>query len=207
MKKSVFSIARVAGLLLVAAVLASCYAPIANQNGHVSLNITGAKSGPSGSSQVIVLVVNSDFKDTFRETLNLISKAYHVPGSFNATDADRLTTLGKQLATGGLVKFGGFPFLQTTIAGSSGSFEIPGLPAGRDYFVKLFVFQPGFSFKPENIDKNFGNLIQLENLVFNTETYVSDTGWNAWQPAVGQPVSVSAGQSTSLSMTLQTTVP
>jgi hypothetical protein len=204
MKKGILSIMKVAGLLLAAALLAGCYAPLANQQGYVSLNVTGAKTGPSGSSQVVVLVVNSDFKDTFSETLNLISKAYNAGGNLTTADADRLTTLAKQLATSGLVKFGGFPFLQTTIAGTTGSFDIPGIPAGRDYFVKLYVFQPGFDFKPENMDENFGNLIQLQNKVFAIEKYASPTGWETWVPVPTQPVTVKAGESTPVSINLVT---
>jgi hypothetical protein len=208
MKKGILSIAKVAGLFLAAALMASCYAPLANQKGYVSLNVSGAKTGPSGSSQVVVLVVNSDSADTFRETLNLISKAYNNSGTLVTADADRLKTLGQQLATGGLVKFGGFPFLQTTISGSQGTFDIPGIPAGRDYFVKLYVFQPGFDFKPENIDQNFGNLIQLQNKVFTTEKYASPTGWQTWVPVGTQPVTVKEGESTtvSINLTLQSTV-
>ena len=207
MKTRNVSIARVAGLFIAAAVLASCYAPIANQNGFVSLNVTGAKTGPSGSSQVIVLVVNSDSGDNFKDVLNLISKAYHAGGSLTGDDAKTLTSDAKELATVGLVKFGGFPFYQTTIVGSSGSFSIPGLPAGRDYFVKLFVFDPGFDFKPDKIDQNFGNLIQLENMVFTTETYSAVVNPHTWVPVVGQPVTVNAGASTSISMTLTSTIP
>jgi hypothetical protein len=205
MKRNVFSFAGVAGLFIAVALLAGCYAPLANQDGYFSLNLSGARWALGGTSKVIVLVVNSDSGDAFKETLSLISKAHNVPGSFTGSDVDRLTTLAKQLATSGLVKFGGFPFYQTIMSSTSGSFKIPGIPAGRDYFVKLFVFQPGFSFKVENIDKNFGGLIQAENLVFSTENYL--TAWQTWTPQLGQPVSVSAGQSAAMNVTMTNAIP
>src|SRR5208282_145027 len=90
-------------------------------------------------------------------------------GSIPQSDKDRLKTLAKELAASGLVNFGGFPFYQTTIGGTSGSFQIPGVPAGRDYFVKIFVFNPGVSFSTQKLDENFWSLIQAENLVFTLE--------------------------------------
>jgi len=203
MTRNVFSFAGVAGLFIAVALMTGCYAPLANQDGYFSLNIEGARFALGGASQVIVLVVNADSGDTFKETLSLISKAYHVPGSFTSSDVDRLATLAKNLATSGLVKFGGFPFYQTTMSGTSGSFKIPGVPAGRDYFVKLFVFQPGFSFKVEDLDKDFGGLLQAENKVFSSENF--GTAWQTWTPLAGQPVSVSAGQSVAVTAALQGT--
>jgi hypothetical protein len=205
MAKNVFSFAGVAGLFMAVALLTGCYAPLANQDGYFNLNLGGTRL--TGTSQVIVLVVNSDSGDTFKETLNLISKAYHAGGNLSSTDTDRLTTLAKSLATTGLVRFGGFPFYQTSMSGTSGSFKIPGVPADRDYFVKLLVFQPGFSFKVENIGADLGSLIQAENLVFNTETYTTPTAWQGWTPVAGQPVSVKPGQSATLSVALTTTIP
>lgn len=207
MRKNPFLLANVAALFMTAFFLAGCYAPLKNQNGNLSLGVQLAgRTAPSATSAVIVLVVDSGSQDTFAEMINLIAKGKSQSGYLSPTDHDRLKTLGKQLSTSGLVDFGGFPFFETTVGGSSGSFNIQGVPAGRSYFVKLYVFQPGHTFSVQDINDSFYNLIQLENLVFNTENlgYVSDTGWQSWTPAAGQPVGVNAGQSASINVTLTT---
>jgi hypothetical protein len=208
MTKKFFLCVRIAVLFAAAVLVAGCYAPLTNQQGHLDFGLQFDKGARvAGTSEVIVLVVNSDFKDNFAETLNLISKGYHATSGLTGSDADRLTTLAKQLATSGLVKFGGFPFYQTTMTGASGQFTIPGVPSERDYYVKLFVFKPNYDFKVENIDQDFAKLIQAENLVFSTETYTSDTAWQSWVPVTGQPAVVSAGQSAVLNVTLTTSIP
>jgi hypothetical protein len=198
MTRNVFSFAGVAGLFIAVALLAGCYAPLANQDGYLNLTIEGARGG---TNVAIVLVVNADYKDSFKELLWLIDKGQDSPGSFSGSDTDRLTELAKLMATSGLVKFGGFPFFQTTMSGASGSFQISGVPAGREYFVKLLVFPSGFSFKVQDIDKNFGGLIQFENPVFGpigSEVYT--TTWGSW-PA-GQSVQVKSGKSATINVTL-----
>jgi hypothetical protein len=160
----------------------------------------------AATNEVIGLVVNADYRDNFKELLNLVSKA-RINTNLSSTDADRLTELGGLMATSGLVKFGGFPFFQTTMDPNGGSFDLTGIPADRSYFVKLFVFNPGHSFDVADIDENFWKLIAWENLVFNTETYTSDTAWQGWTPAAGQPVSVKAGESTTVAVTLTNIIP
>jgi len=38
--------------------------------------------------------------------------------------------------------------------------------------------------------------------VFNTETYTTDTAWQGWTPAPGQPVEVNGSQSAAVTVTL-----
>ena len=198
MRKNGFLLVRVAGLFIAAALLAGCYAQLADQKGYLNFDLQfGARSGPGATAEVIVLVVNADYEDSLRETLWLIDKGKN--SGLSGSEADRLTELAKQMVTGGLVKFGGFPFYQTTMSGAGpGSFKIPGVPAGRAYFVKLYVVNAGFSFKVEDIDANFGDLIQLENVIFPTQQFGS--AWQSWGP--GQSVEVTAGQSVAIDMTL-----
>jgi|GEM_PF-4968700 len=203
--KNALLLMRVAGLFVVGALLAGCYAPIANQKGYLNLGIQSVALGPTGTTEVIVLVVNSGFQDSLAEILNLVSKSKH--GGLTQTDKDRLKTLAKEMSANGLVSFGGFPFYQTTLSGNHGSFEMPGVPEGRSYFVKLFVFNPSVSFSVDDLDQNFWSLIQLENLVFvdplgNQEVYTTDTAWQSWVPITGQPVEVKAGQSVPVNVTL-----
>ncbi|MGA2380133.1 MAG: hypothetical protein ABSG85_12595 [Spirochaetia bacterium] len=201
MKKSAFLLARVAGLFIAAVFLAGCYAQLADQKGYLNLGLQFAdRQAPAGTSEIIVLVANSGYEDTLKEMLYLIDKGKKV--GLSGSETDQLTTDAKQLATSGLVKFGGFPFYQTTIGSNPGSFQIPGVPAGRDYFVKIFVFSPGVSFTVEDIDANFGGLVHLENLVFNPEVYT--TPWQNWTLNLGQPVEVNAGQSVAVNVTLVT---
>jgi hypothetical protein len=202
MKKHILVGARIAGFLVVAALLAGCFAPLAKQEGYLSLGLQLPKSSLLSGNQVVVLVVDSGSKDAFAELLNLKEKGRSSGGSLPGADQDRLKALGEQLTTSGLVKFGGFPFYKSTLSGTSGSFEIPGVPAGRSYFVKVIVFDQGVDFSPEKIDQNFYSLIQYESLAFTPETYFSDNGWMAWTPMTGQPVSVSAGQSVAVDAAL-----
>ena len=198
--KNALLLMRVAGLFVVAALLAGCYAPIAAQKGYLNLGIQSVALGPTGTTEVIVLVVDSGFQDSLAEILNLVSKSKHV--GLTQTDKDRLKTLAKEMSANGLVKFGGFPFYQTTLTGSSGSFDMPGVPEGRGYFVKLFVFNPNVSFSVDDIDQNFWSLVQQENLVFNPEVYTTDTAWQTWG-LVNPAVQVKAGQSVPVNVTLQ----
>ena len=193
---------KIAGMFIVGTLLAGCYAPLADQKGSMNLGLQFTSLGPpGGTTEVIVLVVNSEFQDSLAETLNLVrkSKIDTLPSS----DKHRLKTLVKELAANGLVKFGGFPFYQTTLTGTSGSFDMPGIPEGRGYFVKLFVLNTNVSFKVDDLDQDFWSLVQLENLVFSPETYASDTGWKSWTPGAGQPVDVKAGEAVDVKVTLQ----
>lgn len=200
MNKNAVLIARVAGLFLAAALLAGCYAPITDPNGYLHFDLQFGEGARSGTNEVIGLVVKADYEDSFKELLFLIDKGDET-GSLSGPETERLTTLALQMSTDGLVKFGGFPFFQTTMNPGGGSLEIMGIPAGRNYFVKLLVFQVGVSFKVEDIDASFGDLIQLENRVFDdNEDY--PTPWQGWAPLTGQPVEVKAGESVTLSVTL-----
>ena len=200
------------GIAAVAVMLASCYAPLANQKGYLSLSLAAAGPGPSvvAPTTAIVMVVDSSYQASLAQLLNLVSKAHQsqtVGGPWTSSDADTLKTLGKQLATNGLVSFGGYPFYQATLTSSTGSFDIPGVPAGKSYFVKFFVLTQSTSFTVQDIDQSFWSLIQSENPVFATETYVSDTGWQTWTTVAGQPVTVNAGESVTLPVVLSTTIP
>ena len=189
---------------VIAAALAGCYAPLANQNGYLKLNLQSKIAPPLAGNEAVVLVVDAAYQDTLAETLNLIGKA-HSNGSLPGSDQDRLKALGQELATNGLVKFGGYPFYQTTMSGASGSFQIPGLPAGRSYFVKLIVLNPGEAFDVQDLDQNLPDLVLGENLVFTTETYTTDTAWQtSWTPNAGegQPALVNAGGSTAINVTI-----
>jgi hypothetical protein len=201
MKKNTRSRGLVAIVLAAAALFVGCYAALANQQGYLNMSLARSEGSTTVTDpEIIVLVVDSGYQATLAEMLYLISKGKN--SSLTQSEQDRLTTLGKQLATNGLVKFGGFPFFRADISGSSGSFTIPGIPAGRQYFVKIYEFSPGFTFDVKNIDQNFGNLIKYENAVFNPEKFTGVSPWQSWTLNSGQPVTVNTGQSASISVTL-----
>ncbi len=208
MTRNAFSFAGVAGLFIAVALLAGCYAPLVNQNGNLNFDLkVGDRAILNGNSQAIVLIVNSDSEASLKEILYLIGKS---KTGLSGSEKDRLTTLAKEMATSGLVKIGGYPFYLTTLNGSdtSGSFQIPGIPGGRDYFVKLFVLNSTVSsFTAKDVDENFWQLIQYVNWIFDNEgSYVSDYAawqdWQNWQPTTGQLVSVKGGESASVTMNL-----
>ena len=192
-------------------VLAGCYAPLANQSGHFSMSLKGIQAKGS-SANVLVLVIDSDSEAALAETLWLISKGYSV--GLSSTESDRLKDLGKQISTNALVRFGGNPFYQTQIdLSANGSFDIPGVPAGHSYFVKLFVLNSGVTFDMSDLDQSFFSLVQSENFVFDFNgtgqeewmgslTFADDQA--SWIPVADQPVAVQAGQTTQLgSVTLE----
>ena len=191
-------------------VLAGCYSPLANQSGHFSFNLKLAQSKGT-TTNVLVLVVDSSYQDALAETLWLISKG-HIQGSLSSDETARLKDLGKQMSTNALVRFGGYPFYQTQIdPTTSGSFDIPGVPAGKSYFVKLFVLNDGVTFDISNLDANFFNLVQLQNTVFGNDTWSGSTLFAtdqpSWIPSPGQPVAVQAGQTTQLGSVTLGSVP
>jgi len=184
-------------------VLASCYAPLVNQDGHFSFNLKLAQSKGT-TTNVLVLVIDSSYQDALAETLWLISKGNSSGGTLSSDEAARLKDLGTQMSTNALVRFGGYPFYQTQIdPTTSGSFDIPGVPAGKSYFVKLFVLGNGVTFDLSNLDANFFSLVQSENFVFtNQDEWTGSVSFAAdqpnWIPNSGQPVAVQAGQTTQL---------
>lgn len=203
MKTKMGLLRRVVGIAAVGALLASCYASLANQKGYLNLSTAGF-GGVATPTTAIVMVVDSAYASSMEELLSLIDQGYHT-GNLSGSQQDRITTLAKEITTNGTVSFGGYPFYQATLTSSSGSFDIPGVPAGSSYFVKFFVLNQGVSFSISNIDQNFYNLVQSQNLAFSPENYL--TPWQSWTPAAGQPVSVTAGQSVPLIVTLSSTVP
>jgi hypothetical protein len=205
--KTKLKILALVGVLAAAAILlGSCYAPLAGQKGHFNLNLKFAQSKGT-TANVLVLVIDSDYQASLAETLWLISKGTAV--GLSSTEADRLTELGKEISTNALVRFGGFPFYQTTIGLPTGSFDIPGVPADKSYFVKFFVLNDGVTFEIKNLDQNFlKDLVQSESYAFTNNDGYGGGGTSAtfdnsgWIPAVGQPVTVNSGESVPLSVTV-----
>jgi len=204
---------KVAGLFIAAVVLATCYAPLANQSGSLSFALHAAdKAALNGTSQAVVLVADSGSQASLAEILYLIGKSNPQHGGLVGSEPDRLKTLAKEIASSGLVKIGGYPFYLVSLNGSStsGSFDIPGIPAGCSYFVKLFVLNSTVSsFTAKDVDENFWSLIQYENYIFDNEAYGSPNwaDYTSWLPSGGQPVTVNAGASAPISVTLVNPAP
>jgi hypothetical protein len=203
MKKNTLVRVGVAGLFA-AMLLTSCYAPLVNQDASLSLSVKNV-SPELADNQAILILIDSSYKSSLAEMLYLISKGRQNNGSLDSTDADRLTTLAKEIVTNGMVKFGGYPFYQLSLSGPSGVISIPGIPADRSYFAKLFVFVSGYSFDPKDIDANFTHLLSYESLVFNTESYPTD--FATWTVLPGQGVPVKAGETASFSVSLTNVFP
>src|SRR5271169_4676701 len=82
MKGNASLLAKVAGLSVAAALLASCYSQFADQNG--SFTIT-ARPAPAGSA-VVVLVVNASYENTLKDMFFLIDKGKQFPGTLTGSD-------------------------------------------------------------------------------------------------------------------------
>jgi hypothetical protein len=128
--------------------------------------------------------------------------------ALSSKEEDRLIDLATSLSNRGLVKFGGDPFLRTKIpalnpiAADQGSIKIPAVPAGRSYFVKVFVFAPGQDIV--NVDELGDVTVVAENQLFNTEDYQVGFYWTDWTRYALSPfpIDVVAGQTTVVDITL-----
>jgi hypothetical protein len=183
----------------VAIMLSSCFAFLPQSDGYLSIDmeIPPEVKGP-GDYPVVIFVANADMEDSVKELLWLIDKESKV--SLSDKEEDRLVDLATAVSSRGLVKFGGDPFLRTTISdtASSGSFKIPGVPAERSYFVKVFVFEVGQDII--NVDELSDVEVEYETQLFSTESYLSDPSlWTANPPF---PIKVEAGQTKEIDITL-----
>ena len=208
MKPKLLLLARVAVAAAVAVLLASCYAPLKGQDGHFNLGIKGLQAKGS-TANVLVLVIDSSYQASLAELLSLVSKGRDNANFLSSTDKDRLKALGQEMSTNALVRFGGYPFYQTTIDTSlpNGSFDIPGVPADRSYFVKFFVLNSGVTFDVSDLDASFYSLVQSQNYVFTSvsDDWANQNDFTLWTPDPAQPVAVTSGGTTGLSVTLYST--
>jgi len=191
-----------AGITL-AFLLCGCFAFLPQSDGYLSmdLRIPPELKGP-GDHPVVIFVANADMEDSIKELLWLIDKVSE--GFASSKEEDRLVDLAVAVSNRGLVKFGGDPFLRTTIpalsplAANTGSFEIPGIPAGRSYFVKVFVFETGQEIV--NVDELSEVVLELESQLFDTEDW--SVPINAWDPFAPFPIKVEAGKTTKIDIAL-----
>lgn len=199
MKRMIIAIVAVA----LACFLSGCFAFLPQSDGYLSidLEIPPEAKGP-GEHPVVIFVANADMEDSIKELLWLIDK--ETDSSLNDKEEDRLVDLAVAVSNRGLVKFGGDPFLRTTIPETtiSGSFKIPAVPAGRSYFVKVFVFELGQDIV--NVDELGDVTVVVENQLFNTENYTFGLDWTDWTryaPAAF-PIKVEAGETTEIDIQL-----
>ena len=165
--------------MVAAVILSGCFAFLPRSDGYLSidLEIPLEVKGP-GDYPVVIFVANADMEDSVKELLWLIDK--ESKADLSDKEEDRLVDLAIAVSNRGLVKFGGDPFLRTTIpdTASSGSFKIPGVPAERSYFVKVFVFEVGQDIV--NVDELSDVELEWETQLFDTESYLVDFSlWNA----------------------------
>lgn len=196
MKRMIIAIA----VSILACFLSGCFAFLPQSDGYLSidLEIPPEAKGP-GEHPVVIFVANAEMEDSIKELLWLIDKESKV--GLSDKEEDHLVDLATAVSNRGLVKFGGDPFLRTTIpeTTTSGSFKIPGVPGDRSYFVKVFVFEVGQDIV--NVDELGDVELEVENRLFNTEDYSSD--WTTWSPVSPPfPIEVKAGETTQIDITL-----
>jgi hypothetical protein len=182
MKRTIIGVS----VLLLLLLLSGCFAFLPQSDGYLSMDL---KIPPEARGvddrQVVIFVANAEMEESIKELLWLIG---------TEADEDRLVDVAVAVANRGLVKFGGDPFLRTTIHKdtTSGSFRIPGVPAGRSYFVKVFVFLEGQDIK--SVEDLVDATVVLQNFVFNGEEVLTD--YSGWVPIVPFPIEVEAGKTT-----------
>lgn len=186
----------VCAVLALAFFLSGCFAILPQSDGYLSidLEIPPEAKGPN-EHPVVIFVANAAMEDSIKELLWLID---------TESDEDRLVDVAIAVANRGLVKFGGDPFLRTTIPALSpvvadtGSFEIPGVPAERSYFVKVFVFGVGEDIT--SIEDIADVTVEYQNYIFSGED--TETHYSGWVPLAPFPIAVEAGETASVPITL-----
>jgi len=198
MKRIVFTIVATA----LACSLSGCFALLPQSDGYLSidLEIPPQVKGP-GEHPVVIFVANADMEDSIKELLWLIDKETDEIGGLNDKEEDRLVDLATAVSNRGLVKFGGDPFLRTTIpvTTTSGTFKIPAVPGDRSYFVKVFVFEVGQDIV--NVDELSDVELVVENQLFSPEDYIPGFDWTDWT-RLADPVKVAAGETTQINIEL-----
>jgi hypothetical protein len=183
-----------------AVTLSGCFAFLPQGDGYLSIGVElpPQAKGPSGDYPVIIFVANADMEDSIKELLWLIDGDSE--GRLNDKEEDRLTEVARDVAERGLVKFGGDPFLRTSIptSASSGSFEIPGVPAGRSYFVKMVVFEVGADIS--NVENLSEDVFRENRLFSDNEDY--DTAFATWT-RVQTPAGVEPGKTAPINILLE----
>ena len=175
-------------------ILSSCFAFLPQSDGYLSIDveIPPELKGPD-EHQVVIFVANADMEDSVKELLWLIG---------TESDEDRLVDVAIAVANRGLVKFGGDPFLRTTIPAltpegldDEGAIMIPAVPAGRSYFVKVFVFELGQDVT--SIEDIADVEVACENYIFSGEEFLTPP-YSAWIPLAPFPIPVEAGKTTTV---------
>jgi hypothetical protein len=195
--------------MVIAVILTGCFAFLPQSDGYLSieLELPPEVKGP-GEHPVVIFVANADMEDSIKELLWLIDK--ETDDSLSSKEEDRLVDLATAVSNRGLVKFGGDPFLRTTIPAlqvgipDQGSFEIPGVPAGRSYFVKVFVFELGHDIV--NVDELSDVTVVSENRLFDPENYIFGSDWTGWTryALAPFPIKVEASKTTQVNIKLET---
>ena len=135
--------------VLIILIFAGCYQLNEPVNGDLSLNVTApAKAASDGTGWVVCLVVDAAFEDQFIEMQNLYDSSEYQGDQGNTAleeqfedDADEIL---EDMLTKGALRFDGgrffYQFKTDTSGADTGDFMIPGIPADKDYFLYVLVF-------------------------------------------------------------------
>ena len=123
-------------------VLGSCYQMNEPDSGDLFLNVTApAKAVEDETVWVVCLVVDAAFEDQFIEMLRLYDKNDFTDIDSYEDDADEIL---EDMLTKGALRFDGgrffYQFKMQYSGGNTGEFTIPGIPADKDYFLYVMVF-------------------------------------------------------------------
>ena len=123
-------------------IISSCYQMNETDSGNLTLNVTApAKAVEDETVWVVCLVVDAAFEEQFIEMLQLYDKNDYTDDDSYEDDADEIL---EDMLTKGAVRFDGgrffYQFKMQYSSGNTGEFVVPGIPADKDYFLYVMVF-------------------------------------------------------------------
>ncbi len=129
-------------------VLSSCYQMISPDSGTLSLNATLPAKAAGDSVWVVCVVVDAAFEEPLKDMLRLYDRGDYFDDQMNYALSekyeDEADEIMEDMLTKGAVRFDGgrffYQFKMDYSGGNTGEFAVPGIPADKDYFLYVLVF-------------------------------------------------------------------
>ncbi len=140
-RKFIFSIEI---LIIIASVLflGTCYAPLTEQpsTSDISLNIQSRAPGDDNSVLAGIIVL-SEFEESLKDITQMMA-AISNDAADTSNIEDELEEQLIDVALGATLKFSGNPYfaIEVPVTGNEASFNVPGIPSNRSYFMYMGSF-------------------------------------------------------------------
>ena len=164
-------------------IITGCYQMTGSDSGSISLNATlPAKAGDSEEVWVVCIVVDAAFEDDMIDMMRLYDKSdyYDDQGNDALSDQyeDEADEFLEDMLTKGAVRFDGgrffYQFRMDYGGGDSGEFVVPGIPADKDYFLYVLVFDREITSIDDMEDADAD--VYMEMHYYDESYYTGDNG-------------------------------